>query len=112
MTDTVTKPVWNATLRGLLAMLPENINRKMLLAHYADRMGIPRDDFKRRFPGYDTAMITHDDFEDALAYFCQDLLVDRVGIDHMTQAGFDDTVAEVLRALVDDAMRQETAGQA
>jgi hypothetical protein len=100
----MTKPEWNDDIRRLLGLIPDNSARKLLLANFADRLAMPRDDFKRRFPGYDTAIIACEDFEEVLAYFCQDLLVDRVGKGNETQVGFDVTIAEVLQSLLKDAL--------
>ncbi|MEQ1718150.1 MAG: hypothetical protein ABL907_19590 [Hyphomicrobium sp.] len=96
----------------LRSMLHENIDQRMELAHYVDRLAPTKEEVRRRFPTFDAGIHEYEHFTSLLACLCRDLLVERHGAGSDTPDAMVGTMIEVTREIVIAAVDRIAGGHA
>ena len=108
MTDLkfIDKPFWYPDLRTFQALVASQSDQGHVLCEWLDTFGWSKHEIDTRFQRFWARMLDIDaEFEDLLAVFCLELMQHRFTPSEWTQANYDATIGEVVKAMIEVALR-------
>ena len=108
MTDLkfIDKPFWYRDLRTFQALVASQSDQGQVLCEWLDTFGWTKTEIDTRFQRFWARMLDIDaEFEDLLAVFCLELMQHRFTPSEWTQANYDATIGEVVKAMIEVALR-------